>query len=114
MGERLAHVHGRLHGSFGGSALRDDGRRGFALAHAGAASHAERNDRCEQRNCEFLHWYPLKSVSFNTGILGTESLRGLVQKSHCKKLSRRPSATEQGKPEVGSISDPWRAVDAWL
>ena len=77
MGERLAHAHGRLHGSLGGSALRDDGRRGFALAHAGAASHAERNNRCEQRKYKLLHLSPLKMFNFITRILGIEWLRDI-------------------------------------
>src|SRR5262245_50389004 len=30
------------------------------------------------------------------------------------RIARSHPTNEQGKPQVGSISDPWRAVDAWL
>src|SRR5262252_8452616 len=30
------------------------------------------------------------------------------------RVARSHPTDEQGKPKVGSISDPWRAADAWL
>ena len=44
----------------GGSALRDDGRPCFTLAQADAASHAEGDDGCKQRNYKLLHLRPPK------------------------------------------------------
>jgi hypothetical protein len=63
MGESLAHVHSRVHRVRfvqveGGSTLRDDSRACFPLAQADAASHAEGDDGCKQRNYKLLHLRP--------------------------------------------------------
>ena len=44
----------------GGSALRDDSRPCFTLAQADAASHAEGDNGCKQRNYKLLHLRPPK------------------------------------------------------
>jgi hypothetical protein len=54
----------------GGSALRDDRRRclTLALAHSGAASDADCDERCDQRDYKLLHWSPRKIFKFTMRI----------------------------------------------
>src|SRR4029077_3196126 len=48
------------------------------------------------------------------GVLALEIAEAGRAAKDRSRVARSHPTNEQGKPKVGSISDPWRAVDAWL
>jgi hypothetical protein len=48
------------------------------------------------------------------GVLALEIAEAGRAAKDRSRIARSHPTDEQGKPKVGSISDPWRAVDAWL
>ena len=76
-------------GSLGGrrSAFRDDCRPCFALAHAGASSHAESDDSCKQRNYKLLHLNVPPKVSMTRKSMHRMASRPSAEKSQWIRIA---------------------------